>query len=116
MPVPFPPRMYAGRMTTGRPIDSTTDRASTIVWAMPESGTLRPISIMASLNRPRSSAVAMASASAPMRSTPYSSSTPASTSSMARLRAVWPPSVGSRASGSSLAMTASSTSSRRGSM
>ena len=115
MPVPFPPRTYAGRMTTGRPIESTTDRASAIVWAMPESGTLRPISIMASLKRPRSSAVAIASASAPISSTSYSSSTPASTSSIARFRAVWPPSVGSRASGLSLAMMASSTSSRRGS-
>ena len=42
--------------------------------------------------------------SAPISSTPYRSSTPASCSATAVLSAVWPPSVGSRASGRSLAM------------
>ena len=45
-------------------------RASSREWANPEAGTARPISSMAALNRPRSSAVAMASALAPMTSTP----------------------------------------------
>jgi hypothetical protein len=40
------------------------------VWAVPEAGTDRPISIIARLNRSRSSAVAMASALAPISSTP----------------------------------------------
>lgn len=42
--------------------------------------------------------------SAPISSTPYLSSTPASCSATAVLSAVWPPSVGSSASGRSLAM------------
>ena len=91
-------------MMTGRPISSTTARASSSVWAMAELGTPRPISIIACLNWSRSSAVAMASALAPMSSTPCSSSTPASTRAMARFSAVWPPRVGSRASGCSRSM------------
>ena len=47
---------------------------------------------------------------APISSTPYASSTPASSSSMAAFSAVWPPSVGSSASGRSLAMIEVSTS------
>ena len=66
MPVPRPPRMYAGRMITGRPISLDDRRASSIVWAMPLAGTSRPISIIACLNCSRSSAVAMASALAPI--------------------------------------------------
>ena len=52
----------------GRPIRSATARASATVWAMPLAGTDRPISTMAALNRSRSSAVAMASALAPISS------------------------------------------------
>ncbi|MBS1264251.1 MAG: hypothetical protein MAG471_00067 [Acidimicrobiaceae bacterium] len=115
MPVPRPPRMYAGRMTTGRPTSATIRSASSMSWAVPEAGTPRPIPIMASLNLARSSAVAIASASAPISSTPYSSSTPASTSSMARFRAVWPPRVGSSASGRSRSIMRVRTSRRRGS-
>ena len=102
-------------MTTGRPMRPTTSWASSMVWAVPEAGAPRPISAMATLNCSRSSAVAMAVASAPISSTPSRSSTPASTSSMARLRAVWPPSVGSRASGCSRSMILVSTSMSRGS-
>ena len=69
MPVPLPPRMYAGRMTTGRPISGDDLAASSSVWAMPDAGTDRPISCIATLNRSRSSAVAMASALAPIIST-----------------------------------------------
>ena len=54
----------------------------------PDAGTPSPISIMAALKRSRFSAVRMASALAPMSSTPKRSSTPRSDSSMARLRAV----------------------------
>ncbi len=79
-------------------------------------GTSRPISVMASLNRWRSSAVAMAWASAPISSTPNRSSTPASTSSMARFSAVWPPSVGRTASGRSRSMILARTCTSSGSM
>ena len=62
--------------------------ASSIVWAMPLAGTPRPISTMAALNRSRSSAVAMASALAPISSgVPGRPTTPALDSSMARLSA-----------------------------
>ncbi len=90
--------------------------ASSSEWANPDAGTARPISVIAALNRPRSSAVAMASALAPITSTPYRSSTPRWASVMVRLRAVWPPRVGSTASGRSRSTTAASTSASRGSM
>ncbi len=69
MPVPRPPRMNAGRITTGSPMSITTFSASSRLWAMAEAGASRPISAIAVLNRARSSAVAMASALAPMSST-----------------------------------------------
>ncbi|MEZ5216826.1 MAG: hypothetical protein R2715_09635 [Ilumatobacteraceae bacterium] len=90
---------------TGRPISSQTARASSIEWAMPEAGTLSPISIIARLNRSRSSAVAMASALAPIISgVPGTPMMPRSNRAMARLRPVWPPRVGSTASGRSRSM------------
>ena len=49
----------------------------------------------------------MASSEAPISSTLYFLSTPASPSAMAAFNAVWPPSVGSSASGRSLAMICS---------
>ena len=72
MPVPLPPRMYAGRMTTGRPSSPATVRAVSMSWAMPEAGTESPISIIAFLKASRSSAVVMASALAPISSMPRS--------------------------------------------
>ena len=116
MPVPLPPRMYAGRMTTGRPISSTTRRASSIVWAVADDGTSRPMPTMASLNFWRSSAVAMASALAPIISgVPGTPMMPASNSSIARFRPVWPPSVGRTASGRSCSMIRVACSRSRGS-
>src|SRR5674476_295262 len=53
-------------------------------------GVSRPILRMASLNSRRSSAFLMASILAPISSTPYFSSTPASASSTERFRPVWP--------------------------
>jgi len=63
----------------------------------------------------RSSAVAMAVASAPINSTPWAASTPDSDSAMARLSAVCPPSVGRSASGFSRSMMRSSTPTSSGS-
>ncbi len=57
-----------------------------------------------SLKRSRSSPLLIASTLAPISSTPYFSSTPCSCMEIAVLRAVCPPSVGSRVSGRSLAM------------
>ena len=45
---------------------SATAIASSSVWATPDDGTRSPISIIAALNCSRSSAVAMASALAPI--------------------------------------------------
>ena len=60
---------------------------------------------MASANSLRSSPMRMDSVLQPITSTPYLDSTPASSSSMAQLRPVWPPMLGSRASGRSRSMT-----------
>ena len=120
-------------MTTGRPIWSTTSRARSMAAvtlaafgsrfssgggaAVPEAGTDRPMPIIASLKRSRSSAVAMASALAPISSgVPGTPTRPASKRSMARLRAVWPPRVARTASGCSWRMISARTSTSRGSM
>ena len=69
-----------------------------------ERGDSRPISLMALRNSSRSSAMSMASREAPIISTPYFSSTPSRTRSSAVFSAVWPPMVGSSASGRSFSM------------
>src|SRR5207237_950753 len=84
-----------------KPTSSPTWPASSSVRATPEAGTASPIPVMAALKSSRSSAVRMASAEAPMSSTPPASSTPRSWRAMARFSAVWPPRVGRRASGRS---------------
>ena len=63
-----------------------------------------------SLNRSRSSPALIASIRAPISSVPYRARMPVSCSSTAAFSAVWPPRVGSTASGRSVAMTFSSTS------
>ena len=89
MPVPRPPRMYAGRMIAGNFTLRSTASASSYECAMPLLGTLSPISIIASLNFSRSSAVAMASAFAPMSSgVPGTPTRPRSCRAIARLSAV----------------------------
>ena len=71
---------------------------------------------IASPNSLRSSAIAIARASAPISSTPYFSSTPLSASAIATLSAVWPPIVGRSASGCSRSMISSTNSGVTGSM
>ncbi|CAB4582104.1 unannotated protein [freshwater metagenome] len=98
-------------MMHGRPISAITERASSIVWAMPLSGTSSPISIIACLNWSRSSAVAIAWALAPIISgVPGTPIRPRSNSAIAVLRPVWPPIVGSTASGRSRSMILATTS------
>ena len=65
-----------------------TSRASPRVYANPDSGTDRPMSVMALLKRSRSSAVAMASALAPIISTLKRSRIPPSWRALARFKAV----------------------------
>ncbi len=75
-----------------------------MLCASMERGQSRPIDFIACLNFSRSSALSMASREAPIISTPYFSSTPCLARSSAQLRPVWPPMVGSSASGRSFAM------------
>ena len=89
MPVPRPPKMYAGRIMMGKPISASTLCASSMLCATPLRGTDNPISIIACLNLSRSSAVAIASAFAPMSSgVPGTPTRPFSKSAIARLRPV----------------------------
>ena len=64
----------------------------------------------------RSSALAMTSRLAPIISTPSRSSVPSSDSAMAVFSAVWPPMVGSRASGFSFSRIFATTAGVIGSM
>ena len=101
-PPPWPPSVKAGRIATGSwssPPSAT--RASSGVRTITERGTRRPTEAIASPKASRSSAVWIALAEAPINSISSSARTPACSSSIARLSAVCPPSVGSSASGRS---------------
>ena len=117
-PPPCPPSVKAGRITSGsRTAPSARScRASSTVCAIAERAQRRPTLAMQAAKRSRSSAVAMASTEAPISSIPSSSSTPAPSRLMAMLSAVWPPSVGSRASGRSRRSTLDTPSRSSGSM
>ena len=66
---PVPPRVNEGRMMAGKSTRSMIASASSIDLAYPLSGTSRPILVMASLNRSRSSAFLMVSSVAPISCT-----------------------------------------------
>ncbi len=83
---------------------------------MPPFATASPIRAIASPNSFRSSAIAIARCFAPISSTPCFSSTPDSASAIATFSAVWPPIVGSSASGCSRSMISSTYSGVTGSM
>jgi hypothetical protein len=95
-------------MMAGKPMPACTCSASSMLWAMPERAEPRPILVIACLNFSRSSALSIASREAPIISTPYFSSTPCLARSSAQFSAVWPPIVGSSASGRSFSMIFSS--------
>jgi len=105
-----------GRITAGRPISVSTSRASARLFTIRPRQVSRPIFCMVALKISRSSPRRMASALAPIISTPCRSSTPCLTSSIARLSAVWPPRVGRTASGFSTSITFSSICQVSGSM
>ncbi len=115
-PPPDPPSVNEGRITTGRPISSSTVSASASDRTRPERGTSAPISSIAFLKRSRSSASRMARSLAPISVTLRFSRTPFSASASARLMAVWPPTVGRIASGRSRSMMRSRNSTVSGSM
>ena len=75
-----------------------------------------PMRAIASRNRPRSSAISMASRLAPIISTPKRSSTPAASTASETLSAVCPPIVGSSAWGRSISMMRATISGVMGSM
>ena len=114
-PPPSPPSVKLGRTMTGKPSRSMISRASLSVVAVPLSGTSSPASTMARLNSCRSSPSRRASTLAPRSVMPDSSNTPDSDSARVRLIPVWPPTVGSRASGRSRSMIFSTTSGTSGS-
>ena len=88
----------------GRPISARAARAASWVRTTTLFGRSRPMRSMASRNRRRSSALAMASGEAPISLTPRRASVPSLASAMAVLSAVWPPMVGRSASGRSFSM------------
>ena len=79
-------------------------------WQIWLRGTSAPRPVTISLNRSRSSPARIASMLAPISSTSYLCSTPWSCRATAAFSAVWPPRVGSTASGRWMAMTFSSVS------
>jgi hypothetical protein len=115
MPEPEPPSVKLGRMTAGRPISASTSRASGRLFTIRPRQVSRPIFRIVCLKISRSSPRLIASAFAPIISTPCRARMPRRSSSMARLSAVWPPSVGSTASGFSISITFSSISQVSGS-
>ena len=97
MPPPDPPSVKLGRITTGNPSFAAYSSPSRRLFTSIDLGMSSPIFFIASLNSSRSSAFLIASSFAPINSTPYFSSTPASARSTARFSAVCPPTVGSTA-------------------
>ena len=115
-PLPPPPIVNEARTINGNPSSSPSPWASSRVWAMPARGTSRPAFTMASLNPLRSSARWIASRDAPISCTPSRSRSPDSASATATFSAVWPPRVGSSASGRSRSRIASTDAGVSGSM
>ena len=87
-PPPDPPIVNDGRMIQGKPRSSAAVRASSIVCAIWLRGVSSPIALIALSKRSRSSALSIASASAPINCTPYLSRTPSRSKSRAQFRAV----------------------------
>ena len=116
MPPPVPPSVKLGRITAGSPVSASAACASARLWAIALRGLSMPIAAIASRNFCRSSARSITSARAPISSTPCRASAPDAASRIATFSAVWPPIVGSTASGFSLAMIFSTISGVIGSM
>ncbi len=106
-PPPPPPRVKAGRMTTGASSSATNVMPASTDSTTADSGTGSPMDWTRARKPPRSSAARTAASGVPSTATSYRSSTPASSRPTARFSAVWPPRVGSRASGRCSAMTRS---------
>ena len=116
MPPPVPPSVYAGRTTRGRGSSFSASCASSMDSTIALGSTGSPMSERSWRNSSRSSALRMVFRGVPSSRTLYSSKMPASASSTARFRPVWPPSVGRMPSGRSAAMMRLSTSTVSGSI
>ena len=116
MPPPVPPSVYAGRTTSGRGRVFSASYASSMDSTIALGSTGSPMSDRSWRNSSRSSALRMVCKGVPSSRTSYSSSTPSSASSTARLRPVCPPSVGRMPSGRSAAIMRVSTSTVSGSI
>ncbi len=103
-PPPPPPSVNAGRMTTGAASASKNRIPSATDSITADSGTGSPIPVTRDRKPPRSSAARTAASGVPRTRTAQRSRTPASSSATARFRPVWPPRVGSRASGRNSSM------------
>ena len=110
IPEPVPPMVKLGRTTMGQPRSADASKHSSRVWQTTERATSPPSSSTMCLNDSRFSPRLIASMLAPISSTPYFSSTPAASSAIAVLSAVWPPRVASSASGRSFSITFSTNS------
>ncbi|MBA7573052.1 hypothetical protein ES708_14841 [subsurface metagenome] len=89
MPLPAPPRVYAGRTITGNPPTfSIVEKTSSRLLQAMLLGIDSPISFINLRKRSRFSEAAMALSGLPSSSTPNLSSTPFSANSEQRLRAV----------------------------
>ena len=105
-PPPWPPIVNAGRTIAGsvtRPAASASSTSATLSTVI-DHGIRSPAAVIVLRNFSRSSARLIDSALAPISSTPRRSRVPSSCSAIARLSAVWPPRVGSSASGRSFSM------------
>ena len=76
MPPPVPPIVNDGRIMQGNPTLSRTLYASSKVFAVSALGQAKPMDFIAASKRERSSALSIASAVAPIISTPNSANTP----------------------------------------
>ena len=105
-----------GRIMDGKPSSCWISQASSMVLAIFALGHSRPMFFIALSKRSRFSALSMVSALAPIISTPNLSRTPWRSRSSAQFSAVWPPMVGSSASGRSRSMILATVSQVMGSM
>ena len=116
IPPPLPPRVNAGRRTTGYPIVFVNLIPSCTLFTTCEAAHGSPIFSIVSLNSRRSSALFMVSAVVPMRRTFSCFKKPDSSSSIAIFKAACPPRVGSILSGFSFWISFFTTSGVNGSI
>ena len=116
IPPPLPPRVYAGRRTTGYPMLSANWIPSSTFSTTREAAQGSPIFSIAALNSRRSSAFLMVSEVVPISRTWFSLKKPFSSSSIARFKPAWPPRVGRMLSGRSFKISCSTTSTVSGSI